>query len=59
MKCSYISNFKSGKIQLFLRFTTSAEMLPASLRLTFIGNTNEEMMAPTRHTCTEEFEVSR
>ena len=55
----YIGNLKSEKLQLFLRFTTGADVLPASLRLTFNGNTNEEMMAPIGHTCTEEFEVSR
>ena len=40
----YIGNLKSEKLQFFLRFN---------------GNTNEEMMAPIGHTCTEEFEVSR
>ena len=55
----YIGNLKSEKLQLFLRFTTGAGVLPASLRLIFNGNTNEEMMAPIGHACTEEFEVSR
>ena len=52
-------NLKSKKLQLFLCFTTGADILPVSLRLTFNGNTNEEMMAPIGHTCKEEFEVSR
>ena len=55
----YIGNLKSKKLHLFLRFTTSAEILPGSLRLTFNGNTNEEMMVPIGRTCTEEFDVSR
>ena len=55
----YIANLKFEKLQLFLCFTTGADILPASLRLTFNGNTNEEMMVPIGHTCTEEFEVSR
>ena len=29
------------------------------MSLRFNGNTNEEMMVPIGHTCTEEFEVSR
>ena len=42
----YIGNLKSEKLHQFFRFTTGGDTLPGSLRLTFNGNTNEEMMTP-------------
>eukprot|EP00794_Sanderia_malayensis_P007518 gene7518-8351_t len=56
---TFLVSLGRNDIMSFVRFVSGCEILPASIQVEFNGESNEEMMIPSAHTCSISLHISR
>ena len=55
----FLTSLSQEDLMVFLCFISGAEIMPASIIVEFNGESNEEQMIPTAHTCATSIHLSR
>lgn len=55
----FLTSLPEVNLMVFLRFVSGAEIMPGSIIVEFNGESNQEQMIPTAHTCATSIHLSR